>query len=95
MSGVTTRRPSNVRFSPPKESYERSRSDMQPKSTGVHMKPAPYNWTIAWEDYHSHFEACADFNGWTEKAKGTYHAVSLRGIALGVLSNLPRGCTPE
>nr|XP_022335932.1 uncharacterized protein LOC111132421 [Crassostrea virginica] len=29
MSGVTTRRPSRVRFSPPKESYERPRSDMQ------------------------------------------------------------------
>ena len=95
MSGVTTRRPSRVRFSPPKESYERPRSDMQPKPTGVHMKPATYDGTIAWQDYHSHFEACADLNGWTERAMGTYLAVSLRGNALGVLGNLPRGRTPE
>ena len=39
------------------------------------MKPATYDGTIAWQDYQSHFEACADLNGWTEKAKCTHLAV--------------------
>ena len=59
------------------------------------MKPATNDGTIAWQDYHSHFEACADLNGWTEKTKETYLAVSLRGNALSVLGNLPRGRTPD
>ena len=95
MSGVTTRRLSRVRFSPPTDSYEWPRSDMPPKPAREHMMPATNDGTIAWQDYHSHFEAYADLNGWTEKAKGTYLAVSLRGNALGVLGNLPRGQTPD
>jgi hypothetical protein len=35
------------------------------------MKPATYDGTIAWQDYHSHLEACADLNSWTKKSKGT------------------------
>jgi hypothetical protein len=34
-------------------------------------------------------------NGWTEKSKGTYLSVSLRGNALGMLGDLPKGKTPE
>jgi hypothetical protein len=54
------------------------------------MKPPTYDETVAWQDYQSHFEACADLNGWTEKSKGIYLAVSLRVNALGVLGNLPK-----
>lgn len=48
------------------------------------MKPATYDETIAWQDYYSHFEACADLNIWKEKSNGTYLAVSLRSNALGI-----------
>ena len=44
---------------------------------------------------HSHFEACADLNGWVEKPKGTYLAVSLCGDAHGVFGNLLRDRTPK
>ena len=59
------------------------------------MKTATCDGTIAWQDYHSHFEACADLNGWTERAKGTCLAVALRVNALGVLGNLLIGRTTE
>jgi hypothetical protein len=96
MSGVATRRPSRVRFSSPKrKNLDRQRSNVQPKVSGIQIKPATYDRTIACQDYYSHFEACADLNGWTEKSKGTYLALSLRGNALGVLGNFPKGKTPE
>ena len=36
----------------------------------------------------AHFDACAEINGWSEKEKGLYLAVSLRGQAQGVFGNL-------
>jgi hypothetical protein len=53
------------------------------------MKSATYDGTIAWQDYHSHFEECADLN----ESKDTYLAVPLRGNALGVLGNLQKDNT--
>jgi hypothetical protein len=96
MSGVTMRRSSIVRFSSlNRENLDIQRSNVQPKASGIHMMSATYDGTIAWHDYHSHFEACADLNGLTEKSKGTYLAVSLRCKALGVLGNLLKGKTPK
>ena len=59
------------------------------------IKPATYDGSASWLDYHAHFEACAEINGWTESHKGLYLAVSLRGSAQGVLGNLPKGAKPD
>jgi hypothetical protein len=42
-----------------------------------------------WLDYQSHFDACSEINHWSDKEKGLYLAVSLRGQAQGVLGKLP------
>ncbi|XP_053391746.1 uncharacterized protein LOC128554497 [Mercenaria mercenaria] len=54
----------------------------------VMMKPATYDGTNSWIDYKAHFEACSEINKWTEKEKGLYLSVSLRGQAQGVFGNL-------
>ena len=55
MSGVTTRRPSRVKFSPSiPENYEQPRHYIQSKPSGVHMKTGNYDGSIAWQDYYSH-----------------------------------------
>ena len=62
-----------------------------PKShdkSGVKIKPATYDGTVNWTDFKAHFDACAEINGWTDKEKGLYLAVSLRGQAQGVFGNL-------
>ena len=62
-------------------------SKTQEKS-GTKVKPATYDGTGHWKDYKAHFDACAELNKWTEKEKGLYLAVSLRGQAQGVFGNL-------
>ena len=52
------------------------------------MKPATYDGTGSWTDYKAHFDACSEINGWTDKEKGLYLSVSLRGQAQGVFGNL-------
>jgi hypothetical protein len=52
------------------------------------MKPATYDGTSSWIDYKAHFEACSEINQWTNKEKGLYLSVSLRGQAQGVFGNL-------
>ena len=47
------------------------------------IKPA-----TSWQDYKSHFDACAMLGKWNELEKVLYLAVSLRGQAKGVLGNL-------
>ena len=54
------------------------------------LKPASYDGTGHWSDYKAHFNACAEINNWTEKEKGLYLAVSLRGQAQGVFGNLAK-----
>ncbi|XP_060605005.1 uncharacterized protein LOC132757672 [Ruditapes philippinarum] len=54
----------------------------------VMMKPATYDGTSSWIDYKAHFEACSEINQWTNKEKGLYLSVSLRGQAQGVFGNL-------
>ena len=58
------------------------------KTTGVKIKPATYDGTSSWVDYKAHFDVCAELNGWSEKEKGMYLAVSLRGQAQGVFGNI-------
>ena len=58
--------------------------------TGARLKPATYDGTGHWSDYKAHFDACAEINNWTEKEKGLYLAVSLRGQAQGVYGNLAK-----
>ena len=53
------------------------------------MKPATFDGSSSWIDYKSHFDMCAELNGWTHDQKGLYLGVSLRGLAQGVLVNLP------
>jgi hypothetical protein len=58
------------------------------------VKPATYDGKGPWLDYKSHFDACSEINHWSDKEKGLYLAVSLRGQAQGVLGNLPlESCT--
>ena len=52
------------------------------------IKPATYDGLSSWQDYKSHFDACAMLGKWSELEKGLYLAVSLRGQAQGVLGNL-------
>lgn len=58
------------------------------KCSGNAIRPATYDGTGSWNDYLAHFEACSEINGWDDKKKGLYLAVSLRGQAQGVLGNL-------
>ncbi len=52
-------------------------------------KPLPYDGQSSWEAYKLQFEMLAQLNGWSETEKATYLAVSLRGSALTILTNLP------
>ena len=53
------------------------------------VRPAPYDGKSAWEAYHTQFKMLADLNHWTDHQKATHLAISLRGPALTVLTNLP------
>ena len=53
------------------------------------MKPATFDGSTSWIGYRSHFDMCAELNSWTSQQKGLYLGVSLRGLAQGVLGNLP------
>ena len=61
------------------------------KSLNMKIKPATFDGSGKWLDYRAHFEVCAELNGWTEKERGMYLAVSLRGQAQGVFGNLAGG----
>lgn len=92
---VTERRghPKHPMSSTPKaEDQGKRHSDARMKaSAGAKMKPATYDGLGSWIDYKAHFEVCAALNGWSEKEKGMYLAVSLRGQAQGVYGNLGPG----
>lgn len=83
-SNVTTRRFRDNRF----ETLD-VRDRMRKDEKSSKLKPATYDGTTSWLDYKSHFNACACLNHWSEEEKGMYLAVSLRGLAQGVLGNLP------
>ena len=53
------------------------------------QRAPPYDGLADWDAYRTQFEILANINCWTEVEKATYLAVSLKGPALTVLSNLP------
>jgi hypothetical protein len=79
-SGVT-RRVSRLRFRGP---YEDDALAEYPVSRQM-IKPATYDGSGPWRDYHAHFEACAELNAWNYNHRGLYLAVSLRGNAQGII----------
>ena len=68
------------------ENYGRSQIFSQKRNF---VKCSTFDGTSSWSDFKSHFEVCAELNGWSVHEKGMHLAVSLRGNAQGVLSNLP------
>ena len=52
------------------------------------IKPATFDGKSSWIDFRSHFDICAELNGWSEQEKGLHLAVSLRGSAQSILGNL-------
>ena len=57
-------------------------------ATKCNIKPATFDGSHSWIDYKSHFDSCATINNWSDREKGLYLAVSLRGAAQGVLGNV-------
>ena len=55
----------------------------------VQQRPAPFDGTLAWDAYHAQFELLAEMNRWDRSEKATYLAISLKGAAATVLTNLP------
>lgn len=53
---VTVRKAPRVRFPSPIRRDAHDTREKANKSTGVNMKPATYDGSIPWQDYHSHFE---------------------------------------
>jgi hypothetical protein len=53
------------------------------------QRAPPYDGRADWDAYRTQFEMLANVNRWTEVEKATYLAVSLKGPALTVLSNVP------
>lgn len=51
-------------------------------------RPPPYDGRSDWDAYRAQFEMLAQVNQWSEEEKATFLAVSLRGTALTVLSNV-------
>ena len=60
----------------------------QAKSRKPVVMPEKFDGSDTWEDYITHFELCADLNGWTPREKGNYLAVSLRGPAQELLGEM-------
>ena len=69
---------------------EKKKETVEPgKKSGFITKPATFDGSTSWIDYRSHFDMCSELNNWTVMQKGLYLGVSLRGLAQGVLGNLP------
>ena len=75
-----------------RRSASRPDADTPSKERTAIMRPATYDGSGSWSDYKAHFDACSELNRWTEKEKGLYLAVSLRGQAQGVFGNLSKHC---
>ena len=72
------------------EKSDKKKETVDPsKKSGFITKPATFDGSTSWIDYRSHFDMCSELNNWTVKLKGLYLGVSLRGLAQGVLGNLP------
>ena len=55
------------------------------------QRPAPFDGSSTWEAYWTQFGLLAGLNKWTEQEKAAYLAISLRGSALTILTNIPEG----
>lgn len=53
------------------------------------VRPSPFDGKSSWEAYQTQFKLLAELNHCTEQEKATHLAISLRGPALTVLTNLP------
>ena len=53
-----------------------------------HQRPASFDGKMPWEAYLAQFELVAEINRWSEAEKATHLAVSLKGAAATVLTNL-------
>ena len=53
------------------------------------QRPQPYDGNSPWDAYKLQFEMLAEVNKWIDDEKATFLAISLRGPALTVLTNLP------
>ena len=56
---------------------------------GQQQRPAPFDGKLAWDAYRTQFELLAMMNRWSDAEKAAYLAISLRGPAATVLTNLP------
>lgn len=52
------------------------------------QKPPPFDGRSSWDAYKLQFEMLADVNHWSDPERATYLAISLRGPALTVLTNI-------
>ena len=60
-----------------------------PTTIGVtQQRPAPFDGKCAWDTYRAQFELLADLNKWSDTDKAAHLAISLRGAAATVLTNL-------
>jgi uncharacterized protein (DUF736 family) len=66
-------------------------------ATKAAQRAPPYDGRSTWGTYRTQFEMLERVNGWNEMEKATYMylAVSLKGPALTVLSNIPRENTQQ
>ena len=53
------------------------------------QRPQPFGGDAPWDAYKLQFEMLAEVNMWSDGEKATFLAISLRGPALTVLTNLP------
>ena len=59
-------------------------------SRGPFVQPDKFDGSVGWQDYITHFELCAEINGWSDAQKATHLAVSLQGPARELLCDMPR-----
>ena len=70
-------------------SHPYSASDGTGRGSATHLqKPPPFDGRTPWDAYKLQFEMLADVNHWSDSERATYLAISLRGSALTVLTNI-------
>ena len=68
--------------------YKDGQANKVNSSRPKEIKPATFDGKSSWIDFRSHFDICAELNGWSKQEKGLHLAVSLRGNAQSILGNL-------
>ena len=63
--------------------------DNRKQGQKVKVMPDLYDGTGNWGDYLTHFKVVAELNGWTQRERQQFLAVSLRGEACKMLPSLP------